>query len=557
MSQFSFETLGLVLFTTVFLSMLLVPLATRLAHRVGAIDIPKSRSSHATPTPRMGGLAISLSLLIACLLYLPWNDFSIAFLSGLIVIVLTGSIDDVREISPRWKFLGQIVAAVLFTYLSGNRIDQLGDILGLGNALELGGFSFLFTVFCLVGGMNALNLSDGLDGLAGGLSVIAGVFFAYFAWSTQNDLLLLIAIALVGSTIGFLRYNSYPAKVFMGDSGSLMLGYTLSVLLVALNQPPVKLPVASLTMIVALPLLDTLLVMGRRMMNGHSPFLPDRTHLHHRLLALGVSHPAVVGVIYFVMASFGLLAVVMFHQSEWINFLTLMALGFLVFASVFMLQHRGIHFSAKGRRIHSFRQTQLALDISEHLRQSAKVVGMFVLLALLIPAVFAPLVQLNANKSLSLFLMAMLIAAYSWQLSSANKNILCGSVYLAIWILMLLYEISSVENPSWLEAYNSWSAGLVLLWVVLKLIFSKHNEIVFASGFELLMLFISWFIPFVVMAELPVSPAVLHAVQHACLLSIPFLLAMKINIRVFGGHNRWIAIPLIFGLTVVGFRGLF
>lgn len=556
MTEIFFEYLGLILFTSIFLSMLLVPATSRLAHKVGAIDIPRSRSSHATPTPRMGGLAISLSLAMACLAYLPLDSFLRAFLSGLVVVVAIGVIDDVFEVSPRWKFVGQIVAATLFVYLSGLKIEHIGDIVGLGN-IELGGASFAFTVFCIVGGMNAFNLSDGLDGLAGGLAVIAAVFFGYFAWRVQDGVLLIITVSLLGAIIGFLRYNVYPAKVFMGDSGSLMLGYVLAVLLVALSRSAPVLPVASLAMVVALPLLDTLLVMARRVRYGHSPFLPDRTHLHHRLMSLGLPHPVVVVVVYCVMLCFGLLAIVLKQKSDWVIFSSLAGFGLLVFASVSGLQHAGFCYENKGQaKNNSIRQSASFKRVADWLRRSAKPIGIGILVVLLIPAIFAPLMPLSSNKALTLYLVSGLLIFFCWHSDASNKSILHGALYLAIFALLLIYEVSSSYISSWVEGYISAASIFVLLWVTLKLFFSKHNEIVFASGFELLMLFVSWFVPFVVLEELNISASTVHAVQHACLLSIPFLLAMKINIRVHGGHNRWITILLVFGLAVVGVRGV-
>jgi UDP-GlcNAc:undecaprenyl-phosphate/decaprenyl-phosphate GlcNAc-1-phosphate transferase len=556
LTEISFESLGLILFTTIFLSMLLVPFTTSFAHKVGAIDVPKNRSSHATPTPRMGGLAMSLSLAIACLAYLPLDGFLVAFLSGLVVIVLTGVIDDVMQVSPLWKFLGQIAAAALFVYLSEMRIEHIGDILYLGN-IELGRAAFAFTVFCIVGGVNAFNLADGLDGLAGGVSVIAAVFLCYFAVAAGGGKALIVAVSLIGAVVGFLRFNSYPAKVFMGDSGSLMLGYVVAVLLIAVNHSSSNVSIAALVMVVALPLLDTVLVMARRVRHGHSPFLPDRTHLHHRLLNLGLPHPAVVVVIYCLMFIFGSLAIILRKQTDWAIFSSLLGFGLMIFTVVGGLQRSNFRYGEKGqRRIKSMRQFEIFQKIKNALGKSAKLIGMVILIALFIPALFAPLMGLSGNRALTLFLISGLMAAFSWRTSSANKSILHGTMYLAILTLLLVYEVSTIQVPSWLNTYNPMAAGITLLWVLLKLIFSDHNEIVFASGFELLILFVSWFIPFVVLDELQLSENLVRAVQHACLFSIPFMLAMKINIRNYGGHNRWIAVPLVFGLAAAGARGI-
>ncbi len=581
MTVYSFDSIGLILFTTIFLSILLVSVTSHLAHKVGAIDIPNSRSSHATPTPRMGGLAMSLSLVIACIIYLPHDSFLLAFLSGLFVVVVTGAIDDVAEISPRWKFVGQGVAATLFVYLSGLKIEHVGDIMGLGN-IELGNASGAFSVFCMVGGMNAFNLSDGLDGLAGGMAAIAAVFFGYFAWLVQGHALLIIAISLLGVIVGFLRENNYPAKVFMGDSGSLMLGYVLAVLLVALSQSAPTLPVTALAMVVTLPLLDTLLVMTRRVCHRHSPFLPDRTHLHHRLLSLHLPHPAVVVIMYGLMIIFGLLAIALKDQPDWEIFLALMGFGLLVFAGVSGLQYVGFNYdrrlynrqiqgvsglqhvgfsrSGKERRIGTFRQTKFFRHMAVWMRATARPIGISILVALLIPAMLAPLPVLNADKILSLFLLSGLLAVFSWKstsaykITSAYKGVLYGSMYLAIFALLLIYQLSATQMTSWSATYSSLVAAFAWCWAIFEWFFSKYTGIAFTSGFELLMLFVSWFVPFVVLEDLNLSAHVVHAVQHACLLSVPFFLAMKINIRIYGGHNHWIRIPLIFGLLVVAVR---
>lgn len=554
MIEISLESLGLILCTTIFLSMLLMPIASSLAHKVGAIDIPKSRSAHTTPKPRMGGLAMSLSLVIACLAFLPQNSFILAFLSGLIVIVMTGVVDDMVEISPRWKFLGQILAATLFVYLSGMEIEHIGDILGFGD-IRLGGASFVFTVFCLVGAVNALNLADGLDGLAGGISVIALVFFAYFAWNVQGNELLVVAVSLIGAIVGFLRYNSYPARVFMGDSGSMMLGYVVAVLLIALNHTAPGIPVPALAMVVALPLMDTLLVMARRVRYGHNPFHPDRTHLHHRLLDLGFPHPAVVAAIYSVMLGFGLLAVALHHWPDWVIFSNLVGAGLLIFSGVTLAQQTGFRYKTRtNERLESVRQTQIFKRVAHWLRVTAKPAGIAILTALLLPALFAPLLSLSGNKVLALYCTAALLVFFSFRTRrAADQGILHGTLYLVIFALLLIYNLSVQSRPSWLGEYIDALSVIALVWVVLKLIFAKHSEIIFASGFELLILFISWFIPFVALEDLQASSSTLLAVQHACLLSIPFVLVMKIHIRNHG-QNHWVTIPLIVALGIVAAR---
>jgi UDP-GlcNAc:undecaprenyl-phosphate GlcNAc-1-phosphate transferase len=343
----------------------------------------------------------------------------------------------------------------------------------------------------------------------------------------------------------------------MGDSGSLMAGYVVGVLLVSLGHTVEGVPIVSLATVVALPLLDTLLVMARRVRYGHSPFIPDRTHLHHRLLDLGLPHPAVVGLIYCLMFTFGALAIVLSASPEWIIFGTLCGVGSLVFMIVSYLQHIGWRYNTNGRkRKQSIKQWKSFRHMEQALRLTAKPLGILIVAALLFPAIFGSLSSFSSHNVLMLFLISLLMATFSWRTSVSNKGILHGTMYLAIFALQVIYEISASRVPSWLASYTFLAAGIVLLWVLLKLFFSTHNEIVFASGFELLMIFVSWFIPFVVLGKLNLSDELVRAIQHACLSSIPYMLAMKINIRNFGGHNRWVAAPLVFGLVIVGIRAM-
>lgn len=349
--QIDFGSICLLFATPLILSLIFVPMTAYLAGRIGAIDHPNGRSAHSIPTPRLGGLAIFASLAVTCIAYLPFDRLLVSFLLGLPIIVATGLVDDIRGISPRWKFAGQILAASVFLFFSGMPLHGIGDIFGIGE-ISLGWGGFLFTVFFMVGAMNAFNLADGLDGLAGGIAGIAAVFLACLAWLAQSWMLVLLAMALCGSIAGFLRYNSYPARVFMGDCGSLMLGYTLSVMVVVLaqHQDLHGTPLVTVATVIALPLLDTLLVMARRMRNGKSPFLPDKTHIHHRLMELGLPHPVAVQTLYAAMLSFGLLAILNRDESEWMQLSYMLLGGALFFGSVSLMRQGHLRFGAAGRK---------------------------------------------------------------------------------------------------------------------------------------------------------------------------------------------------------------
>lgn len=561
MTQFPphLDILGLVFFSALFLSLFIVPITTTLARKLGAVDVPKNRSSHVQPTTRLGGLGIAASLLVSCLMFLPLNAFAWAFLAGLFVIIITGFVDDVADIGPRWKFVGQLMAAGAFVLLGGGSLEHLGDFLGRGE-INLNLLAIPVTIFCMVGGMNAFNLSDGLDGLAGGLAAIALVFFAYFSWHAGAENLLLISMALLGAVMGFLRYNTYPAKLFMGDCGSLTLGYVLAALLVSGSQREGgnHIPLVAWVMVVTLPLQDTLLVMARRIYYGHSPFLPDRTHLHHRLMKLGLAHPAVVAVIYVAMALYGVLALVLQGHSEWYTFAALIIVGTLLFGCVAGLQHAGFVFNA-GRRKRPYstiRQWPIFRGVSRWVRARVVHISILLLLMLCIPALFFPVPVLNRNEALALLMLAWAVLFYGFHRFQGYRGMLHGAIYASIFTLFFIYNLAAEGGRHWPSLYLTSISILAALWVTVKIIFRRKMVILNTSSFELLMLFLSWFMPFVLFKELNLPVNVIDAGRHACLQVLPFMLSIKIYLDREPRTNKWV-VGILSGTTVlIALRGL-
>ena len=550
--------LGLVFFTALFLSLFIVPATIVLARKVGAMDVPKDRSSHSAPTTRLGGLGIGTSLVLSCLMFLPLNTFAWAFLTGLLVIIVTGLIDDIADIGPRWKFVGQIGAAASFVLLGGGTLVNLGDFLGSGE-ITLDFLAVPVTIFCMVGGMNAFNLSDGLDGLAGGAATIAAVFFAYFSWHVGASDLLLVCVALLGAVMGFLRYNSYPAKLFMGDCGSLTLGYVLAVLLVSGSQRDGHhIPLVAWAMVVALPLLDTLFVMGRRTRYGHSPFLPDRTHLHHRLMTLGLAHPAVVAVMYAAMAFFGMLALGLRGYPDWYAFAALCLAGIVLFGGVSGLQHLGFVFNVRRRKraYSTVRQWPIFRRFSRSVVSGTVSTSVFLLSLLCLPALFFPLPELNRHEVLALLILAGVVVFYSLHRAQTYKGMLHGSIYVSIFALFFLYNLAVDAGGHWSHVYLTAISALAAVWVLIKIVFRKNTVILMTSSFELLMVFLSWFLPFVVFQELHLPAIVVEAGRLACLQVLPFMLATKIYFNAQPQGNKWVVGALGGALAVIALRGL-
>ncbi len=552
------DILGLVFFTALFLSLFIVPATIVLARKVGAVDVPKGRSSHSTPTTRLGGLGIASSLVLSCLMFLPFNTFAWAFLAGLLAIIATGLIDDIADIGARWKFVGQIVAAGSFVLLGGGSLVNLGDFVGNGE-ITLKWFAVPFTIFCMVGGMNAFNLSDGLDGLAAGLSAIAAVFLAYFSWHTGASDLLLVCVTLLGALMGFLRYNSYPARLFMGDCGSLTLGYVLVAVLVSGSQRSVHhISLVVWAMVLALPLLDTLLVMARRMYHGHGPFLPDRTHLHHRLMTLGLAHPGVVAVMYAAMACFGALALALHNYPDWSVFVSILSAGAVLFGGVSSLQHAGFSFNVgrQNRPYSRVRQWPIFRRYSKSIVASVVPVSVLLLTLLCLPALFLPLPALNRNEVFALLMLAGVVVFYSLHLTHNYKGMLHGSVYVSIFALFFLYNWGAVGDGCCSDVYLTTISVLAVAWVLFKMVFRENSVILMMSSFELLMVLLSWFLPFVVFQELHLPANIVDAGRFACLQSLPFMLATKIYFKVQPQGNKWVVGVLAGSMVILALRGL-
>src|SRR6266496_1599104 len=286
----------------------LTPIVRRLAHRFGVLDhAHSSRKIHGQPIPRLGGIAIVLAFfapLLALLLFqtevghlfLAEREHVIGLFVGGIAIATLGLYDDLRGANAWKKFLVQFMVAGLL-YRLGFRVGELAN--PLGEPIALGWVSLPFTVLWIVGVINAMNLIDGLDGLAGGVALVAVIITFLISIQRGHPLMMLFSSALAGAIVGFLFYNFNPASIFMGDTGSMFLGFVLASTAIQTNQ---KASTAVAVLIpgiaLGLPILDTLLAIGRRAIRGRPLFQADREHIHHRLMALGLSHRQTVLVLY-------------------------------------------------------------------------------------------------------------------------------------------------------------------------------------------------------------------------------------------------------------------
>jgi UDP-GlcNAc:undecaprenyl-phosphate GlcNAc-1-phosphate transferase len=296
-------------------TLLLVPPIKKLAFVTGVMDRPEKRKIHTSHVPRLGGLAIFLGFLISIFAQGPEIASLRGVLFGMTVIVIVGILDDAMNLPAKAKLVGQIVAAAGAILISGLEIQFLGSV--LGNHVALGWLSFPLTVIWIVGITNAINLSDGLDGLASGISLIGFLSFGFLAYQRGDSTILLLCLILAGCILGFLKYNTHPAEIFMGDTGSMFLGFSLGVISTmghfkSLTAVTLFTPI----LVLFVPISDTLWAIFRRLREGRSPFSPDKKHFHHLLLNRGMDQVQSVSVIYAISAMLSLTAVLLANSSK-------------------------------------------------------------------------------------------------------------------------------------------------------------------------------------------------------------------------------------------------
>ena len=306
------------MFISFIASILITPLVKKFAIKIGATDQPNHRKVHQKIMPRLGGLAIYISFIIGLLVLQPSSENHWPLVIGSFIIILTGIFDDLFELSAKIKLGGQLAAATVVVVWGDVLVSFIN--LPFGGMIEFGYFSIPLTILWIVGITNAINLIDGLDGLAAGVSSIALVTIAFMALIMGNIYVVAIASVLLASTLGFLFYNFHPAKIFMGDTGALFLGFIIAVLSLLGFKNVTVISLIVPVIILGVPISDTFFAIIRRFVNKKPLSAPDKSHLHHCLLRLGYSHRQTVLMIYAMAAMFGLTAIIFSQAKVWGSF---------------------------------------------------------------------------------------------------------------------------------------------------------------------------------------------------------------------------------------------
>ena len=530
--------------TSLLLCMALIPPLRLLADRFHIMDQPGERKVHQHPVPRVGGIAFAVGAFGSILWWAPQNSTTLSVLLGGLILLGFGVWDDRANLGYKTKLLGQIMAALSVIIIGEVRFENTPFLLDAELPLWIG---IPVTLLFLVGVSNAVNLTDGLDGLAGGLSFLSLCGIAYLAYLSNDSTVLLLTVPFLGGLLGFLRYNTYPARIFMGDCGSQLLGFIMGVLAILLtdsSKGPFSPSLALL--LLGLPFLDTLGVFGQRLAEGRSPFIGDRTHIHHKLLAVGFSHYEAVTVIYAIQAGMVGLAYLLRWQPD-----TLIVPLYLILAgavlALFIAAGHGLipNPTRQNARIHSDRWLSEILirpwlrDLP--IRFLAVVVPLF-----LITTVFLPTQIPQDIGYISTILFAIVLVGLSF-IPRLAPYFVRGGLYMGS--TFLLY----VSDASWLRAAPPFPIayhmlfGAMAVMVLLCMRFDSHSRFQ-TTPLDYLMVFLAVTFPFLPGVSTNISALGFFAAKLIVLFfSFELLLhAFSDRVKQLGLVSLWV----LFGLGI-------
>jgi len=488
----------MILFSTFLIStiatILMIPLLINLACKFDFLDIPDSRKIHCDPVPRIGGVAIALGALIPILLWIPFNPFVKSVVLGSGILVIFGLVDDIRNIGVKTKFTGQVIAALIVIIYGGLKIKSLG-IFGPADFILPDWLSIPLTLIVIVAVTNAINLSDGLDGLAGGLTLITLLSIGYLSYLDNIQAFEIISVALVGAIFGLLRYNTHPAIVFMGDSGSQLLGFVAITLSLALTRKSTEMNLILVLLILGIPVIDTFSVFVQRILKGRSPFVADKNHLHHKIMNLGFHHSESVLVLYVLHATLVCLGFVFRNESAWFLLALYIVFSAGCLSAIFLAESKGFKikrfdFIDKVVMLHlrKLREENVIIKLS------FKAVGIGFIFLLL----YSCFLPLHIHIYFSLSSMAMLgIILLTWRLRKAwALSIIEISIFLMIPFLVYLSEkdVVYLMNTTLAKAY-SFSFGVLIVFVLLTLKFTRRKGFK-TTPMDFLILFVALVVPY-------------------------------------------------------------
>ena len=345
MNNVNFTTILLMVFIPFVFVALIIPIVKNIAFHVGALDIPNKRKVHKEPMPRLGGLGIYAGFLLGYMIFGEHTATMNSILIGSFVLIITGIIDDIKPMKASHKLIGQLIAALIVVFYGGL---LLRDISFFGMYINFGMLSYPITLVFILGCINCMNLIDGLDGLAGGISAIFFLTIGVIAYfQGRIGLSVVITFIMFGSTLGFLVHNFHPAKIFMGDTGSMFLGFIISVITLLGFKTIISTSIIIPLCILIVPILDTLCAIVRRKLKGESIGTPDKSHFHHQLLRRNYGVSITVIIIYIITSLFSTASVIWLLVDKEIGYIIY---GVLMFGLMIFVFRTDILFEHKNKK---------------------------------------------------------------------------------------------------------------------------------------------------------------------------------------------------------------
>ena len=535
-----------------FLTIALIPIFRRLAYALHVVDLPQERKVHSTVMPKTGGLAMAVGISVPLLLWAPKNSIFPFLMIALLIIVGAGFLDDILGFGFLVKFAAQILAAVIVVVLGGIKIKNCGILLPEGVVLA-DWLAIPLTVFVLVGITNAINLADGLDGLAGGISVLIFAVIGCLGLQNGNYFVVIVASAVVGALFGFLRYNTFPATIFMGDAGSQMLGFLAGFLAIWLTQGSVVLSPFLPLLLLGFPILDTLTVMLERLYHGRSPFVADKNHFHHRLMRFGFFHSEAVLMVYALQSLMVGMAFWLRYFNDWVILLVYGSLAFVILLVFFVA----------GRYKWSLRKSK---KIDAHVLQRR--LSELYLLTLLIKLLFRGLqvnlgfvllfivVSVNPVPAWLGFLawgaLALLLVVRSFR-PERSGLVMRWVLYLIVPTLIYMseqahYGVGDLWLWGWGEAVCNLSFLSLVLFSLLVLRFTRRAGYR-STPLDFLILIVAILVPAVIPQDLIGVPLGLIVAKILAL-----LFAFEVVLEESRSPNRWLELMIGMVLLVVGVK---
>jgi len=535
---------------SVFITVSLIPVMTRLAARYEMVDFPNPRKVHTIPVPRIGGFAMALGALVPVILWTKADDFVRAYLAGAGTLVLFGLVDDMKGLGYKAKFTGQVMAALIAVFFGGVRISSLGAL--LPGAMQIPDwFSFLLSLVAIVGVTNAINLSDGLDGLAGGISLLGFCCIAYLAYLAGNDAVIILSLSMAGAIFGFLRFNTYPASLFMGDTGSQLLGFSAVVLAIKITQGDTPFSPVLPLIILGFPVLDTLTVMVERVREGRPPFSPDKNHFHHRLIRIGLAHTEAVFAIYVFQAVMIVSAVLFKYHSDWVLIASYAVFSALIITAFAVADRRGFQFkryplidyAVKGR-LRKIKDENWIIRISFTL--SKIIIPLLFLLSCLFPANIPGYASIMAS---CFFFYILIVRAFA-----KNHMGFCLRFVVFLTLPLVLYLIEEGRaawiSPQMLTMYH-FSFGLIAFFVLLTVKFTRRTKGFRMTTMDFLIIFIAVIVP-----NLPDPLIQSYHLGPLTVKIIVMLFSYEVLIKESREKLDALTASTVTGLIVIGLRGL-